>query len=167
MKGRTVLVTGGTDGIGKHTALTLALMGASVITHGRDPARTAIATAEIRAKTNSGTVETTVADFSSLAQVRDCAADIGRRFPELHVLIHNAGVFMSERIMTVDGLEATLAIKHVAPFLLTHLLLDLLRKSAPARVISVSSIAHTRARLDFGNLQWKTSEQLAGIAPHG
>jgi retinol dehydrogenase-14 len=155
MKGRTVLVTGGTDGIGKHTALTLALMGASVIIHGRDPARTAIAAAEIRAKTNSGAVETTVADFSSLAQVRECAADIKRRFPELHVLIHNAGVFMNERMVTVDGLEATLAINHVAPFLLTHLLLDLLRKSAPARVISVSSIAHTRAKLDFGNLQWE------------
>jgi retinol dehydrogenase 14 len=155
MKGRTVLVTGGTDGIGKQIALTLAGKGATIILHGRNPSKTAITAAEIRAKTGNGAVETAVADFTSLAQVRACADDIKARFPALHVLVHNAGVFMNERVVTVDGLEATLAINHVAPFLLTHLLLDLLKKSAPARVITISSIAHTRAKLDFGNLQWE------------
>ncbi len=153
MKDKVILITGSTDGIGRQAALELAAMGATVLVHGRHEGRGRYAIEEIRKATGNQKVELVIADFSSMEQVRRLAADVNKRCGALHVLINNAGVFMNERRLTIDGLETTFAVNHLAPFLLTNLLLDLLKKSAPARVITVSSVAHTRGKLDFENLQ--------------
>ena len=157
MKDKIILITGSTDGIGRQAALELAAMGATVLVHGRNESRGKNVVEEIRKATGNQKVDLLVADFSSMEQVRRLAADVKQRYSALHVLVNNAGVFMNERRLTADGLETTLAVNHLAPFLLTNLLLDLLRKSAPARVITVSSVAHTRGKLDFENLQSEKS----------
>lgn len=153
MKGRTVLVTGATDGIGKETALGLAAMGATVLVHGRDGARCRTVVDDIRRLTGKTDAETFVADLSSQQQIRRLASDIHEQHGGLHVLINNAGVYVPSRQTTGEGLEMTFAVNHVAPFLLTHLLIDLLKAGAPARIVNVSSTSHTQARLDFDNLQ--------------
>lgn len=152
MKGKTVLVTGATDGIGKATALALGTLGAHVILHGRSAQRLSLAAGEIHAATGSS-ADTLQADFSSLAAVRMCAEQILREFPRLDALVHNAGIFARHREVTPDGYESTLAINHLAPFLLTHLLEGFLRQSSPARIVVVSSITHVQSTLDFENLQ--------------
>ena len=157
MTDKVVLITGSTDGIGRQAALELAALGATVLVHGRDAARGRNVVEEIRTATGNQKVDLFIADLSSLQQVRQLAADITNRCSALHVLINNAGVFMNERQLTVDGLETTFAVNHLAPFLLTNLLLDLLKKSAPSRIITVSSVAHTRGNLDFDNLQAERS----------
>jgi NAD(P)-dependent dehydrogenase (short-subunit alcohol dehydrogenase family) len=156
MKGKTVLVTGATDGIGKATALQLAGLGARVIIHGRSTARLQQAANEIH-ETTGLLPDTLEADFSSLARVRECAEEIIKRFPRLNVLVHNAGVFAAERKLTVDGFETTFAVNHLAPFLLTRLLSGLLRRSVPARIVVVSSITHVNSTCDFDNLQGEKS----------
>ncbi|HXG37384.1 MAG TPA: SDR family oxidoreductase [Bacteroidota bacterium] len=150
---KTILITGSTDGIGKETALELAAMGHKVIVHGRSSQRAEDAANDIRKKSGNATIETVVADFTSLRQVRAMAADVIKRFPRLDVLINNAGVYMKERTLTEDGYETTFQVNHLAHFLLTHLLLDLLKQSAPSRIINVSSMAHNNAKLSFDNLQ--------------
>ena len=152
MQDKTILVTGSTDGIGKQTALELARMGAQVLVHGRSQDRAEAAVAEIRRATANERVEPVVADFASLRQVREMAAEILGEYERLDVLVHNAGVFMTERQMSKDGIEMTLAVNHVAPFLLTHLLLDLVKRSAPARIITVSSTTHQNAQINFDKL---------------
>jgi NAD(P)-dependent dehydrogenase (short-subunit alcohol dehydrogenase family) len=153
MKDKVILITGSTDGIGRQAALELAAMGATVLVHGRNESRGKNVVEEIRKSTGNQKVDLLIADFSSMEQVRRLAADVKQRCAALHVLINNAGVFMNERRLTVDGFETTFAVNHHAPVLLTNLLLDLLKESAPARVITVSSVAHTRGKLDFENLQ--------------
>jgi len=153
MKDKVALITGSTDGIGRQAALELASMGATVYVHGRDALRGGNVVEEIRKATGNQRVELLIADLSSLEHVRRLAAEVIERCTNLHILINNAGVFMTERRMTQDGFETTFQVNHLAPFLLTNLLLDLLKKSAPARVITVSSVAHTRGSLDFENLQ--------------
>lgn len=153
MQGKTVLITGSTDGIGKQSALELARMGATVILHGRDYAKGSSTLQEIGKLTGNDKLDLFVADLSSQNQVRNFAAEVERKYTRLDVLINNAGVYMHHRQLTDDGLEMTFAVNHLAPFLLSSLLLNLLRKSAPARIVTVSSIAHQRARLDFDNLQ--------------
>jgi NAD(P)-dependent dehydrogenase (short-subunit alcohol dehydrogenase family) len=153
MQDKIVLVTGSTDGIGKATARQLAAMGATVIVHGRNAERCRTTRDEIRAATRNPNVDVVVADLSSQAQVRQMAADISARYDRLHVLINNAGVIIHQRQITADGLETTFAVNHLAPFLLTHLLLDVLRRSAPARIVNLSSTVHYDAPLDFNNLQ--------------
>lgn len=150
---KTILITGSTDGIGKEAAIELAAMGHRVIVHGRTSERAQCAADDIRKKSGSATVETVVADFTSLRQVRAMAGEIIRRFPRLDVLINNAGVYMKERILTEDGFETTFQVNYLAHFLLTHLLLDLLKRSAPSRIINVSSMAHHNAKLSLDNLQ--------------
>ncbi len=150
---QTILITGSTDGIGKQTALDIARAGASVIIHGRNHERVKATATEIRQAAPRAVVDSVTADLSTLASVRNMAHLIRERFPRLTVLVHNAGVYMTERMLTPDGFETMFAVNHLAPFYLTHLLQDLLIASAPARVVVVSSVAHTRARLDFGNLQ--------------
>lgn len=157
MTDKVVLITGSTDGIGRQAALELAALGATVLVHGRNAARGRNVVEEIRTATGNQKVDLFIADLSSQQQVRTLAADITNRCSALHVLINNAGVFMNERRLTEGGLETTFAVNHLAPFLLTNLLLNLLKKSAPARIITVSSVAHTRGRIDFDNLQAEKS----------
>jgi NAD(P)-dependent dehydrogenase (short-subunit alcohol dehydrogenase family) len=156
MKGKTVLVTGATDGIGRATALELARLGARVIVHGRSAKRIQQVVAEIQ-DAKGVPAEALEADFSSLARVRDCGSEILRRFSRLDILIHNAGVFEANRRLTIDGFESTFAINHLAPFLLTHVVLGLLRQSTPARIILVSSVTHVNSACDFNNLQGEKS----------
>ena len=156
MAGRTVLVTGATAGIGKATALGLATMGAHVAITGRDRARTEAAAGEIRAA-GGGPVDALVADLSSQSEVRRLADEVLQRLSRIDVLVNNVGGYWNTRHVTVDGLERTFALNHLAPFLLTHLLLDRLKHSAPARVVTVSSHAHTSGRIDFDDLQGERS----------
>ncbi len=130
MTGKTVLVTGGTSGIGKATALGLATMGARLAITGRDPARAEDAASEIRAA-GGGQVDVFVADLSSQAEVRRLADEVLDRLPRIDVLVNNVGGYWNTRHVTADGLERTFALNHLAPFLLTNLLLDRLSESAP------------------------------------
>ena len=156
MTGRTVLVTGGTGGIGKATALGLAAMGARVAITGRDPDRATAAAAEIRAVAGA-TVEVFVADLSSQSQVRALAEQVLNRLPSIDVLVNNVGGFWATRHVTADGLERTFALNHLAPFLLTNLLLDRLHESDSGRVVTVSSNAQSLGRIDFDDLQGERS----------
>jgi retinol dehydrogenase 14 len=156
MAGRTVLVTGGTGGIGKATALGLARMGAHLAITGRDQERTEGAAGEIRAA-GGGQVEVFVADLSAQSQVRRLAEEALQRLSRIDVLVNNVGGHWNTRHVTADGLERTFALNHLAPFLLTNLLLDRLQQSAPARVVTVSSNAHAQGRIDFDDLQGERS----------
>lgn len=142
MSGKTCLVTGATSGIGKHTALRLALLGATTIIVARDAVRGAAAVDEIRRSAPLARVESLTADLSNLARVRRLAADIQARYDRLDVLVNNAGVISMRRQLTPGGLETTFATNHLGPFLLTNLLRGLLERSAPARVVTVASDAH-------------------------
>lgn len=153
LDGRTVLVTGGTNGLGAETARTLADRGASVAIVGRDKARGEDVLADIDARNGDGWAEFYRADLSSQASVRRLAARFSERHDRLDVLVNNAGVHRDRRSETVDGIESTFAINHLAPYLLTHELVDLLVESSPARVVTVSSGLHRRAKLDFSDLQ--------------
>jgi retinol dehydrogenase-14 len=148
-----MLVTGSTDGIGKETALELARRGATVILHGKNPGRCQQALDEAVRVTRNRSLGCFAADLGSLQEVRRLAHDIVAQYDRLDVLINNAGIFMTSRVLSADGYEMTFAVNHLAPFLLTHMLLDLLKKSAPSRVITVSSVSHRRARLDLEDLQ--------------
>lgn len=152
MKGKVVLITGATSGIGRATARGLAKMGASLILVGRSNDRLA-ATRDGLAPPAAGS-ETTLlrADLSSMNEVRGLAAEIRERTTRLDVLINNAGTIVGPRRLTVDGHEYTFALDHLSPFLLTHLLTDLLRSSAPSRVITVSSSAHYAGSIHFDDL---------------
>jgi len=147
MAGRTCLVTGATSGIGRQTALRLALLGAAVIIVAREEARGQGAAGEIRRLVPSARVEVMTADLSGLAQVRQLAADVLAHHDRLDVLVNNAGVITTRRRLTADGLEVTFATNHLGPFLLTCLLRGLLERSAPARVVTVASAAHKQVRV--------------------
>jgi len=149
---RIILITGSTDGIGKKTALDLAAGGAAVIVHGRNETSAKNAAGEISAKTGRK-VDHIWADLSVFDQVREMARKINENYPEIFALINNAGVYMKERKMTVDGNESTFQINHLSHFLLTSLLLETVLKSPDARIINVSSQVHVRAEMDFDNLK--------------
>jgi NAD(P)-dependent dehydrogenase (short-subunit alcohol dehydrogenase family) len=146
MSGRICLVTGATSGIGRETALRLAMLGATVVIAARDPVRTEAVGEQIRLRVPLARVETVTADLSSLAQVRRLADEVRARYDRLDVLLNNAGVITMRRRLTGDGLETTFAVNHLAPFLLTNSLRDLLERSAPARVVNVASAAHRQIR---------------------
>ena len=152
MQGRTVLVTGGTGGIGLATAEGLSGLGAHVGIVGRDRGRAETAAAGIRAATGRD-VDVFVADMSVQAEVRRLGAEVLAAYPRLDVLVNNVGGYWAHRHVTPDGLEHTFALNHLAPFLLTALLIDRLRASAPARVVTVSSGAQSMGRVDFDDLQ--------------
>jgi len=156
MEGKVCLVTGGTGGIGLVTAGEMARRGASVVLVGRSRARCEAAAEGIRARAGQATVDWIAADLSAQAEVRLLAEAFRRRYDRLDVLVNNAGALYLDRRESVDGIEMTLALNHLAPFLLTSLLLDLLRASAPSRVVVVSSEAHRVAPLDFEDLQART-----------
>jgi retinol dehydrogenase 14 len=150
---RVVLVTGSTSGIGRATAFELGRRGLHVIVHGRDPERVH-QTAEMVTRETGARADGTVADLSSQGHVRALADDVRERFGRLDVLINNAGVYVHRRRLTEDGVEMTLAVNTLAPFLLTQLLVPLLEDSAPSRIVNISSVAHQSVReVDFGNVQ--------------
>ena len=153
MKNKICLVTGGTSGIGQTAAAALARQGATVLLTGRDRSRGDAAVAAIRDA--GGQAEFLPADLSTMANVRALADAVRGRCDRLDVLVNNAGLIgRRERTLTADGFEEVFAVNHLAPFLLTHRLGDLLRAAAPARVVTVSSDAHKSLRtLDFDNLQ--------------
>jgi retinol dehydrogenase 14 len=153
MGGKVVLITGGTSGIGKAVATALAAMGAEVVVTGRSRERGEAAVEEIRRASGKEGVSLALADLTVQAEVRTLAEEFGRSHDRLDVLINNAGAVFSKRVETADGLERTLALNHLAPFLLTNLLLGLIKDSAPSRIITVSSEARRGAEIDFDDLQ--------------
>ncbi|QNN55176.1 SDR family oxidoreductase [Nocardioides mesophilus] len=153
MHGTTVLVTGGTGGIGLATATGLAGLGARIGIVGRSAVRGMAAADAIRQKVPSAQVDVFEADLSSQAEVRRLATAVRATYSRLDALVNNVGGYWAHRHLTVDGLERTFALNHLAPFLLTHELLDLLLASGPARVVTVSSGAQAMGRIDFDDLQ--------------
>ncbi|HEY4388617.1 MAG TPA: SDR family oxidoreductase [Ktedonobacteraceae bacterium] len=153
MQGKICVITGGTSGIGKATASGLAQMGATVVIVGRNREKGNAVLDEIQDASGNNALSFLLADLSSQASIRQLAAEIKQRYAHLDVLINNAGVFMLKRQTTVDGLEMTFAVNHLAPFLLTNLLLDLLKASAPARIIHVGSDSHEKATIRMNDLQ--------------
>ena len=147
----TILVTGATDGIGKETARILAREGHDVIVHGRTLEKARAACADIEKASGRKLPDAVAADLASLDEVRGLAVAVGKR-GALDAIINNAGVYAKTRKLTVDGHELTMAVNHDAPVLLTHLLLDALDKSASGRVVNVSSIAHSRGRIDLDDI---------------
>jgi len=153
MNGKICLVTGGTNGIGKATAQALAQMGGTVVIVGRNAPKTAQLVEEIRAASGNKNVDSLLADLSSQQEVRRLADQFMSKYSHLHVLLNNAGAVFMQRQLSVDGIEMTFALNHLASFLLTDLLLDTIKASAPARIINVSSGAHTTGKIEFDNLQ--------------
>lgn len=163
MNGKICLVTGGTSGIGKSTAHALAKMGATVVIVGRSAPKTAQVVKEIRDRSGNNNVDSLLADLSSQQEVRRVAEEFKRNYQHLHVLLNNAGAAFMKRQLSVDGIEMTFALNYLAYFLLTTLLLDTLKASAPARVINVSSGSHTSGKIEFDNLQ---GERAYGFAAY-
>jgi retinol dehydrogenase-14 len=158
MEGRICLVTGSTSGIGRATAFELARMGATVVMVARNSGRGEKTTEEVRAASGNPCVDLLLADLGSLGQVRQLAREFTARYQQLHVLVHNAGTIFPASRTTEDGFETTFAVNHLAPFLLTNLMLGLLRASAPARIVNVASASHRFGTLDCiglrGEKQW-------------
>jgi len=152
MEGRTCLVTGATSGIGRVVALELAHRGATLVVAGRDRDLCRDVRDSIVSATGNESVTFLVADLSSQAQVRRLAGEFLEEHERLHVLVNNAGGIFGERVVTEDGHDHTLAVNHLAPFLLTHLLLDALKASAPSRVVTTTSRFHVVAGLDLDDL---------------
>jgi NAD(P)-dependent dehydrogenase (short-subunit alcohol dehydrogenase family) len=157
MQGKTCLITGAGSGIGKAAAVAIAQRGATVLMVCRDGRRGEAALDEVRRLSGSDRVELLLADLSSQAAIRGLAATVSAKYQHLDVLLNNAGVYLARRTLTVDGIETTFAVNHLAYFLLTHLLLERLKAAAsagaPSRIVNVSSNAHRRGRIDFDNLQ--------------
>lgn len=151
--GKTTLITGATNGIGKAAALAIASLGGRVVIAGRNPQKTEGTAAELRQATGNQQIDFLLADLSSLAEVRRLAAEFRARYDRLDVLVNNAGAFYMRREENDDGLEKTFALNHLSYFLLTNLLLDTLKASAPARVVNVASAAESSARVDWDDLQ--------------
>jgi NAD(P)-dependent dehydrogenase (short-subunit alcohol dehydrogenase family) len=153
MKGKICLVTGANAGIGRATALGLAQMGATVIMVCRSRERGETVQREIRAESGNSQVDLLLADLSAQADIRRLAADINANYSALHVLINNAAIIPQQRRETADHLEMQFAVNHLAYFLLTNLLLDKLKASAPARIVNVASQVHASGVIDFDDLQ--------------
>jgi retinol dehydrogenase-14 len=152
LRGRTALITGASAGIGLEAAVAIARMGAEVVMVARDRARGEAALRAVRERSGSQTVSLLLCDLGSQASVRALASAFRAAHPRLHILINNAGGVSTERRQTVDGIEETFAVNHLGPFLLTNLLLDVVEKSAPARIVNVASTGHYRGSLDFDDL---------------
>lgn len=157
MKSKVCLISGASDGIGKVTALELARMGAVVVGIGRNPAKCAAVSEEIKQASGNSRVEFLVADLSLTAEVRRVAAEFKRRYDRLDVLVNNAGGYFARRQETAEGRELTWALNHLSYFVLTQELLDVLKASAPARIVVVSSNAHQAAKLRLDDVEFKHS----------
>ncbi len=152
VRGKTILVTGATSGIGLEACVALARRGARIVMVGRDAIRTKAAQSVVEARSGSRDVAHFLCDFSSQAAIRGLADAFRARHDRLHVLVNNAGGVNRKRRLTVDGIEGTFAVNHLGYFLLTNVLLDLLVASAPARVVTVASIGHRGGTLHFEDL---------------
>jgi NAD(P)-dependent dehydrogenase (short-subunit alcohol dehydrogenase family) len=159
LDGKTCLITGSTSGIGKEIAIGLAKMKANVVLVGRNKAKCQATLEEIwrnaSIDTNKNQVSYLLADLSSQASIRQLAKEFLYSYESLDILVNNAGVFLSRRFATVDGIEYTFAVNHLAPFLLTNLLFERIKASSPSRIITTSSVAHRGARINFDNLQFE------------
>ena len=153
MDGKICMVTGGSSGIGRSIALELAELGAEVVIVCRDRERGEATRKEIETRVGKNSVHLSIADLSSQKSIRKLSLDFHEKHTKLHVLVNNAAVIMGERSLTTDQIETTFAVNHLAYFLFTNLLLDLLKLSAPARIVNVASSAHFKSSLDFNNLQ--------------
>ena len=153
MLGRICLITGATSGIGRVAAQVLSRGGARLLIVGRDPRLGEATLAELKAAGGAGPVEVLHGDLSSQSSIHTVARNVRLRTDRLHLLINNAGVICRKRRLTADGIETTLAVNHLAPFLLTSLLEDLLVAASPSRVVTVASGAHRVGRIDFDDLQ--------------
>jgi len=160
IRGKRVLVTGATNGIGLEAARSLARQGDKVVLVGRDAAKTARCLADVRASAPGAEVSSLLCDFSRQKEVRRLAEEVLRRFDRLDVLVNNAGTVFKNRTLTEDGIEATFAVNHLGYFLLTQLLLERIVQSAPARIVNVASIAHRRATMDFDDLFYERGYSL-------
>ncbi len=166
MKDNVVMVTGANSGIGKATSLALAKMDVAVVMVARSRERGEASRSEIIKESQNSSVDLLIADLSSLESVRQLARDFRAKYPKLNVLVNNAGLYNHGRYVTVDGYENTFATNYLAPFLLTNLLLDELKASAPSRVVNVSSVGHYSGHIDFDDLNgeknysgWKAYRQ--------
>lgn len=157
LQGKVCLVTGATSGIGKVTATALAAQGVQLLVAGRNEAKTRQVVREMRAETGNENIQFLLADFSDLQQVRHLADAFTEGYERLDILVNNAGAFFNRRRMTPYGVEMTFLVNHLAPFLLTNRLLDVLRASAPARIINVSSDAHQYDTMNFDDLSFQRS----------
>ena len=153
MKDKVCLITGATSGIGKAAAVQLAELGAALVLVGRDPEKAAAAVEQVREQTGNQEIHSLIADLSSLQAIRQLADDFKAHYQRLDVLVNNAGALMLSRQVTIDGIEMTFALNHLSYFLLTNLLLDVLKSSSPSRIVNVSSDAHQNNVLDFEDLQ--------------
>src|SRR5260221_3629740 len=155
MDGKVCLVTGATHGIGKETALALAQMGATVVIVGRNEAKCAAVVSKIKQASGNEAVEAMIADLSVMTEVRALADQFKATYPKLHVLVNDVGASSEHRQVTPEGFEKTFALNHLSYFLLTDLLLERLKASAPARIGNVSSAAHKGVQMDFDDLQFE------------
>ena len=154
---KTILITGATDGIGLESAKELAGQGHELVLHGRSEEKVMRASSAIRAVVPDAVLHTAYTDLGDLGAVARMAHDLSARLPQLDVLINNAGVYMTERRTSRDGFEMTLAVNHLAHFLLTNLLLPLLKRSNAPRVVTVSSMVHTSGRIAFDDMNCEQS----------
>ena len=164
MTGKVCIVTGANTGIGKETALGLARLGATVVMVCRDRERGEAAQREIKQKSGNSNVDLMLCDFSSQNSIRQFVRDFTERHHRLDVLVNNAGVVLRQHSMTEDGLESTFAINHLGYFLVTNLLLDVLKKSAPSRVVNVASTAHKYGKLDIS--AWPTGRNYSAFGTY-
>lgn len=167
MQGKICLVTGATSGMGKETALGLARMGATVILVARNKSRGEETRQEIMRQSDNSNIDLLLADLSSQQEVRTLADEFKAKYQQLHVLVNNAGAVFTKRQTTVDGLEMTFALDHLAYFLLTNLLLDTLKASAPTRIINISSQAQGFGKINFDDLQGEKHYGLLGFGAYG
>src|SRR5882757_2889079 len=165
MHGKTIVATGATSGIGEAAVVALAAMGARIVLVARDEARAKATMQKLEAKAPGLDHRLHLADLSSMAETRKVGAAIAASEPRIDVLINNAGALFSKRRVTPEGLELTFALNHMAYFVLTEALLDKLVASAPARIISTSSVAHDGASLDFSDLQ--SAKGYGGLKVYG
>ncbi len=153
MRDKVVMVTGANAGMGREISLALAGMGANVVMVCRDRARGEASRAAVESTSGNREVELLVADLSSQKSIRQLVSEFEARHDRLHVLVNNVGITLPKRNETVDGIEAVFATNHLAPFLLTNLLLPILEASTPSRIVTVSSAAHTMGKIDFDDVQ--------------
>jgi len=153
LKGKTCLITGATSGIGKQTAISLAKLGATIAFTAIDEAEGKSTRKEIIDLSGSQEVEFLICDLASFDSIKNCCSAFLKKYDALHILINNAAVLEMKRLLSKDGIEKTLAVNYLAPFLMTKLLIGALKESAPSRIINLTSGSHKVAKIDFNNIE--------------